>query len=268
MNYNLRDRQTPDRLLDKIIRVHNTPANSGKLILLVEGKYDVPFYQKFCNSEYVYIHFTEGCEKMDSLIPLLSKREYEYLAIQDSDFRFLGQQKADYDNLFFTDCHDYEMTCFSDAAFSQVFSDRVMKVYGAPVNYDLIDSDLQLLSWYKACNMVYSLGVSFKLIDKKVTQIPKIDYACIQSNIVGNLQQGYVKSFVKSLDNQLQGRYHLHNGHDWLNRICYYLNSKKTVEEEELQELVVSLYSKESFVQTQLYKDIVLWEEKNRKVWN
>lgn len=160
------------------------------------------------------------------------------------------------------------MTCFSDAAFSQVFSDRVMKVYGAPVNYDLIDSDLQLLSWYKACNMVYSLGVSFKLIDKKVTQIPKIDYACIQSNIVGNLQQGYVKGFVKSLDNQLQGRYHLHNGHDWLNRICYYLNSKKTVEEEELQELVVNLYSKESFVQTQLYKDIVLWEEKNRKVWN
>lgn len=43
-----------------------------------------------------------------------------------------------------------------------------MKVYGAPVNYELIDSDLQLLSWYKACNMVYSLGVSFKLIDKKL----------------------------------------------------------------------------------------------------
>lgn len=160
------------------------------------------------------------------------------------------------------------MTCFSDAAFSQVFSDRVMKVYGAPINYELIDSDLQLLSWYKACNMVYSLGVSFKLIDKKVTQIPNIDYASIQSNIVGNLQQGYVNGFIQSLDNQLQGRYHLHNGHDWLNRICYYLNSKKTVEEEELQELVVSLYPKESFVQTQLYKDIVLWEVKNRKVWN
>lgn len=268
MNYNLRDRQTPDRLLDKIIRVHNTPANSGKLILLVEGKYDVPFYQKFCNMKYVYIHFTEGSEKMDSLVPLLVKRKYEYLAIQDSDFRSFGQQKANYDNLFFTDCHDYEMTCFSDNAFSQAFSDRVMNVYGAPVNYDLIDSDLQLLSCYKACNMVYSLGVSFKLIDKKVSQIPSIDYAIIQSNIVGNLQQGYVNGFVKSLDNLELGRYHLHNGHNWLNRICYYLNSINSVEEEELQELVVSLYSKESFVQTQLYKDIALWESKRRKVWN
>ena len=86
MNYNLRDRQTADRLLDKIIRIHNTPANSRKLILLVEGKYDVLFYQKFCDMKDVYIHFTEGSEKMDSLVSLLVKRKYEYLAIQDSDF--------------------------------------------------------------------------------------------------------------------------------------------------------------------------------------
>ena len=63
-------------------------------------------------------------------------------------------------------------------------------------------------------------------------------------------------------------KFHLHNGHDWLNRICFHLNRKGAVDEEELQELVVSLYSKECFVQTQLYKDIVLWEVKNRKVWN
>lgn len=268
MNYNLRDRQTADRLLDKIIRIHNTSANSGKLILLVEGKYDVPFYQKFCDMKYVYIHFTEGSEKMDSLVPLLAKRKYEYLAIQDSDFRFFGQQKADYDNLFFTDYHDYEMTCFSDDAFSQVFSDKVMKIYGTPINYYLIDSDLQLLSCYKACNMVNSLGVSFKLIDKKVVEIQNIDHVCVQSNIIGNLQQGYVNGFIKSNDNLVQEKFHLHNGHDWLNRICFHLNRIGTVDEENLQELLVSLYSKESFVQTQLYNDIVLWEVKNRKVWN
>lgn len=272
MNYNLRDRQTPDRLLDKIIRVHNTPANSGKLILLVEGKYDVPFYKKFCDSEYVYIHFTEGNEKMDALVSLLIQRKYEYLAIQDSDFRFFGQRKATYDNLFFTDYHDYEMTCFSDGSFSQAFSDGMKNKYGASINYALIDSELQLLSCYKGCNMVYSLGASFKALGKKVAEIPIIDHNCIQKNIIGNLQQGYVNGFIKNIDKLVLEKFYLHNGHDWLNRICFHLNKaknvEKKVEEEELQEILVYLYSKKNFEKTRLFRDIAIWESKHRKVWN
>lgn len=248
---------------------HNSLVNSNKLILLVEGKYDVPFYRKFCDSQYVHIYFTDGSNKMNSLIPMLLHRNYEYLAIQDSDFKFLGQLKNSSQNLFFTDYHDYEMTCFADATFSQTYSDRLMNNYGIVVDYGKIDSDLSLLSCYKACNMVYSLGVSFKGIDQKVAELQRLDHVEIQKYINGNLQQGYVNGFIKSNLNLITEKFHLHNGHDWLNRICYQLNTMCNVDEEDLQDLLVELYTEDEFRKTQLYKDIVIWSNYvKRKVWN
>lgn len=269
MNYSLKSRETPCRLLDKIIRVHNTPVNIDKLVLLVEGKYDVPFYEKFCDTKNVCIHFTEGSEKMDSLVPMLIEKGYDYLAIQDSDFKFFGQQKASYSNLFFTDYHDYEMTCFSDTAFSRKFSDRLQQDYGVLIDYSTIDTDLFLLSCYKACNIFYSLGVSFKLIDSKVSELQSIGHTEIQNNLNGNLQQGYVNGFIKGNKNLVDARFHLHNGHDWLERICYQLNGQNCVVEEDLQDLLVYLYTKNTFCKTQLYKDIALWSNESHKdVWN
>lgn len=269
MNYSLKSRETPYRLLDRIIRIHNTPANTDKLILLVEGMYDVPFYEKFCDSKNVRIHFTDGSGKMNSLVPMLVNKGYEYLAIQDSDFKFFGQQKASYQNLFFTDCHDYEMTCFSDAAFSQTFSDRLRQDYGVLIDYSKIDADLFLLSCYKACNMLNSLGVSFKLIDLKVSKQQSIGHAEIQNNLNKNLQQGCVNGFIRGNKNLVDAKYQLHNGHDWLARICHQLNVQNNVAEEDLQDLLVCLYTKNTFCKTKLYKDIALWSSNTHKnVWN
>lgn len=245
------------------------PSNYKKLIFLVEGKYDVPFYGKFCDSQYVRIHFTDGSDNMDNLVPMLQERNYEYLAIQDSDFKFFGQSKANYANLFFTDYHDYEMTCFSDATFSKAYSDRLKNDYGVVVDYGKIDSDLFLLSCYKACNMVNSLSVSFKEIDQKVAVLQGFDHVEIQKYINGNLQQGYVNGFILNNQKLITEKFHLHNGHDWLNRICYQLNSQHNVEETDLQDLLVETYSKNEFSKTQLYQDIEKWSNQTHKtVWN
>lgn len=249
--------------------IHNTPANSKKLILLVEGKYDVPFYWKFCDSQHVRIHFTDGSDKMNSLIPMLQKRNYEYLAIQDSDFKIFGQQKSCFPNLFFTDYHDYEMTCFADATFSQAYSDRLKNDYGIVVNYGKIDSDLFLLSCYKAYNMINSLSVSFKGLDQKVAVLQNLGHEEIQKNIVGNLHQGCITGFIRGNQNLVNVKWHLHNGHDWLNRICYQLNGQHNVEENDLQDLLVEIYSKNEFSKTQLYQDIEKWSNQTHKtVWN
>ena len=245
------------------------PSNYKKLIILVEGKYDVPFYGKFCDSQNVHIHFTDGSDNMDSLVPMLQKQNFEYLAIQDSDFKFFGQSKANYDNLFFTDYHDYEMTCFADATFSQTYSDRLENDYGVVVDYGKIDSDLFLLSCYKACNMVNSLSVSFKELDQKVAVLQSLGHEEIQKNIVGNLHQGCVMGFIRGNQNLVNLKWHLHNGHDWLNRICYQLNGQHNVDEMDLQDLLVELYSINEFSKTQLYKEITVWSSNaKKKVWN
>lgn len=269
MDYRARNRETPDRLLNQIIMSHNSLVNSNKLILLVEGKYDVPFYKKFCDTQYVHIYFTDGSDKMNSLMPMLQQRNYEYLSIQDSDFKFLGQQKNNSQNLFFTDYHDYEMTCFADTTFSQAYSDRLKNDYGVVVDYGKIDSDLFLLSCYKAYNMINSLSVSFKGLDQKVAVLQNLGHEEIQKNIVGNLHQACVTGFIRGNQKLVNVKWHLHNGHDWLNRICYQLNSQHNVEETDLQDLLVEIYSKNEFSKTQLYQDIAVWSSKaKKKVWN
>lgn len=269
MNYNLKTRETPDRLLDRIVRTHNTPTNSHKIVFLVEGWYDVLFYEQFCVSQNVYIHNTDGSEKMDSLIPQLKKRNYMYLAIQDSDFETFGLKKNKDENLFFTDYHDYEMTCFSDSDFSRRFSDEIKNNYNVVIDYSMMSDDLFLLSCYKACNMVNSLKVSFKLIDTYVPVLRNIGHYDIQKYIDGNLQQGFVQGFIRSTSGLNSERYHLHNGHDWLNRICYYVNnnSNSKINEDTLQEMLRNLYLLSDFCKTQLYQSIALWENAHKKVW-
>ena len=66
MNYNLKARAGNGlRIVNKIIRVYNTPINNGKIVVLVEGYYDIPFYSKLLDNDAVVLQQTEGCNNME-----------------------------------------------------------------------------------------------------------------------------------------------------------------------------------------------------------
>lgn len=162
------------------------------------------------------------------------------------------------------------MTCFSDTRFASVFSDRVLEAYGWQVDYALIDSELAYLSCYKAVNMINGYKVSFKMLDTYVSEYEVLGHEEIQSHIEGNLQPGVVNGFMRSNPNLVIEKCHLHNGHDFLNRICYHIcnDIQNRIDEDDLQELIVNTYTEDDFHKTRLYNDVAQWEASHRKVWN
>ena len=61
MNYNLKTRAGNGlRIVNKIISMYNTHLNNGKVVVLVEGYYDIPFYSKLLDNDAVVLQQTEG----------------------------------------------------------------------------------------------------------------------------------------------------------------------------------------------------------------
>lgn len=133
--YNLESRVTPTRLLNSIAQSFNNPMNDGKTLVLVEGYGDHRYYKKMLKEKSVFIQPTSGCDNMNVILPILVKQQ-KCLAIQDSDFLKMGQQKIVSANMLYTDYHDYEMSALANDDFRKRYLD-VLKDNGCDVNINI-----------------------------------------------------------------------------------------------------------------------------------
>lgn len=270
MNYNLKARASNGlRIVNKIIRVYNTPINNGKVVVLVEGYYDIPFYSKLLDNDAVVLQQTEGCDNMEYVSAELNTKGFVILVIQDSDFRHFGVLGNNCNHLF-TDYHDTEMTCFADNNFATRYYNK-LNSEGLAFNVESAFSDIKLLSYYKWYNMKYSVGINFKdNIDGCISRIPLLDKDYIDGKLGCRIRYSIIRSFL--CDNPVSGEdyFHLMNGHDFLNRLCFQINSEdKSIEmvESNLQKWLVDTYTFADFQRTNLYDSIVQWEKaKQRKI--
>lgn len=275
--WDLMIREDVDRIYDRIVMDMNTDYNKGKIIVLVEGFYDKKFYDKFKNKWNALIFFTRGCEKMNALAEILRNAEYDYIAIQDSDFSNLGSANSGMTEMFFTDFHDYEMTCIHN---SNIWNklDKELDLTSSDISEQDIFDDIELLSYYRYCSRACDYNNGFKPVQKLVNTAGMLDFAFIHSHIDKShprcieILEAQLKSFIFDHADAKKHPYDLHNGHDFLNRIVHKINqlvehNYYDCDEQEIQEVLTEVTEIDDFRDTTLYKEINIWGQSHKQVF-
>lgn len=103
--------------IDKIndIRLSLSSDAGSKIVwILVEGEDDCKIYPKFFDEAKAKVEFVNGGKgQLTVALTTLTKESPQVIGIQDADFLHLEKTYPVVDNLFFTDCHDIEMTMLS-----------------------------------------------------------------------------------------------------------------------------------------------------------
>ena len=114
MNKSLRDNTGEKDKINDIRLSLNTPKGSQTIWVLVEGEDDCKIYPKFFEASQSKVEYINGGkEKLRTAIKVLSQETNQVIGIQDADFLHLEGMANTAIPLFYTDCHDIEMTMLS-----------------------------------------------------------------------------------------------------------------------------------------------------------
>lgn len=275
--WDLMIREDVDRIYDRIVLITNIPKNCDKIVLLVEGVYDKRFYEQFIIRKNVIVFYTYGCERMNALAEILRSKNFDYLAIQDSDFSKLGVENSGMINMFFTDCHDYEMTCVeNNNVWSRVGSELELSDYN--ITKEGVFQEIERLSFYRYCSRMRNFFNGFKKMGSIIRESDILDYDTIHNHVDNShprfvdIQQGYLNGFMVEYNYVKADPYNLHNGHDFVNRLVYKINQEKNnpyydCDEEEIQEIICGKTNLTDFKATDLYKNVQAWSASHKVVF-
>lgn len=272
----LKNNLTPEAKVNEFILLWKSPSYSNKILVLVEGRSDRLFYYKFFKEEIVELRDCGGCKKIIEIYNLLQeKTTIINLMIKDSDFERLNGNRTLGENIFFTDCHDYEMMCVkNEDTIKDVFKNLALKYKKEFISN--VFSDLKLLSYFKWYNYTNHINYNFKqysVAEKTTVELNNFDD--IHKSILASSPNRTTTISKKDLldfinDNNKCDPYELVNGHDFLNRFCYYIriqfSEHRNLNENELKKILHPCFRVECFMQTNLYNNIKEWENKNGKV--
>jgi hypothetical protein len=231
----------------------------------VEGEDDEKIFQKFFNSATTWIETADGKNELLKIIGQLSRETKQVVGIRDADFSNLENEKSSADGLFFTDCHDIEMTILKeDEVRLNIFSEYG-KVKEMRKIWDTIAENavyMGYLHWYNfRTNSGYSLdGLFYKYdiagIAREKQKILEIINA--QSpHKKQELKEDAVKDFIAL--NSTTDICNLCNGHDAISLLMITL----PVGERAVYTALRLSYQKSHFMRTRLYADLVSWQEKS-----
>lgn len=268
----LRQEVTPETLIDEWILNWKTPDVAGKVLILVEGKDDKLFYNKFFKRNQAVVKDCSGCKKVLEIYRLLQQRtEIVNVAIKDSDFDRLNGKLPPGENFFFSDAHDYEMMCLKNEKARKRFFDNLNIDKGEELLQKVM-ADLKLLSFFKWFNYTNHLNFNFKgfkVADKCPKDIKNYSFiyslVSSMSSKASPIQENDLSAFMDA--NCSIDFFDLVNGHDFLERLAYYLKVESqdfaNINEIKLRLVLYPVFLLDNFRYTGLYNDIRSWEQKH-----
>lgn len=245
---------------------HN-PVNDGKIILLVEGTDDSAFYRQYMDDSVVTFGVTDGHKWTRIILENLNGGYHDRLAaVNDADFcRLDGFPQGLPDNLFFTDCHDWEMSVISEDR-TRILAARYKLRSSTEENlHSKIIDGLNNYSYVRWVNE-QNPDISTKLAFKDNTH----EYAGLTiKECVGKLNSSQ-DSPQRRLDPEYAATFHaahkgadwkqLHNGHDYFrllhNQFLHNKESKRQLKKGEAQREYIKLYTIAEFRSTDLAKNL------------
>lgn len=199
----------------------NNDLNYDKVVILIEGEDDRMFYSDYFKEENVSFFVMSGHEWMSTVLNELTPVFPGYLAaIKDADFSHLDNAYYPNENMFVTDCHDWEMTIASEQRTATVarrygVASPLAEGLHARVMHEL--RHYSYVRWANSHRQPVSERVGF-LADaenmKGKTLAEVIEVVNDHQEEGRHIELGYVEEFVAMHPNPDERQ--LHNGHDYM----------------------------------------------------
>jgi hypothetical protein len=238
------------------------------VFVLVEGIDDVKLYVELFSKNNVRLRSTKGRNNIYKALKELTGTTKQFIAIKDADFDHLNNIKLEYEALFLTDKHDIEMTMLAcPEAVQNVLTEYLL----LEKSDELVREAMQgvaYLSYIRWFEELYKYGLNCEgiihSIKKGMTNAELIALINNKSKTkYREVSQTETDEFIKS--HETDDYFNLCNGHDVTKYMAFTISeiSEKTSEDTLTKELRLS-FSKEYFLPTTLYSNILAWQEKNK----
>lgn len=288
---------TPNRIANAILQ----KTSFKGVYIIVEGNNDYTLYSKFTNKEICKAEIAFGNQNVIDVIDELGKRGFtDALGIVDSDFRKLDGEIEENENILMTDDHDLEMMIFKSDALDTVLDhyskqEKIEAFQKENGNKCLRDIFLDLampLGYLKWANKKNELGLVFKPTNRDGNLLNISEFIppttmkfstyedMVQTVLNYSINKSKVKTsktqavkLTKELINKTHSLLQLCNGHDIIHIIALSLRRKlsnlnaNAIKLEQLEKEFVFAYDSLHFQETELYKQLKIWEHKKEKAF-
>lgn len=261
--------------------------STEKVVVWVEGN-DWKLYGRFFNSEMVDPQGRKGGYSCHTAIESYEEFKDQFpnrlaIVIKDADFkRINGDDLESNPNIFYADCHDHEMMCIYQSRVRDALMDNFMIDNKDDTFFKRIFDELLLLSFFQWFNFnnvssynFDTLGNLFGVpedffknpatIEAEVHK--RSESARNKKGITEALAHIDLKEYAKFMNERKDANcYEITNGHDFYNRINFYLQKIDTGNKRSEDILKESIYIAFSFVfkNTQLYARLNSWCDRNK----
>ena len=229
------------------------------MVLLVEGLDDALFYSEYFVEENVFLFVMNGHEWMTQVLgDLSSVFPNQLAAIKDADFNHLDNSYSVHQNMFVTDCHDWEMTIVSADRTSRIAARYGICDDESGILHEEVMRELQNYSYVRWANSwIPAKEDRVRFLDDAENMRGKT-LAEVVTIVNGNQKENrwidpiYVDSFKKQHPNADLRQ--LNNGHDYMRMLRKLISekSKKNIRNGEIPEAYVRLFTGADFSLTRL----------------
>ncbi|MDR3366858.1 MAG: DUF4435 domain-containing protein [Prevotellaceae bacterium] len=245
--------------------------------VLVEGEDDCKIYSKFFAENVTRVEFVNG-GKDQLLIALetLTQETRQVVGIRDADFLHLERNYPSVANLFFTDCHDIEMTMvYSDAAFKNILYEYSLQQEGDEIKQNIL-TEASFVGYIRYYNELNTCSINFKGIGYNVdfednTHHITLDRSCLIQELNQRspdkkitIDENTINQFAQSKN--IQNSYQLVNGHDFIKILMLRIKKTKNNLNVKADNVAISLrnsYQIAHFRETELYSQLLDWQRQN-----
>lgn len=255
---------------------HKTPERINKVIVLTEGSDDKAIYNKFFSNDYVDIQPCIGCRQVVKELYKQRKTDGkdDVIAILDSDFRNLNKSRRKNSYIFYSDCHDMEITILAktDIMKTLLWSLHInFKGIKSNSLFKKIEEELFVLSMSKWFNIRghYNFKISNLGLQPKSTINRKLAIADLLPGIKPGKTCKYtafpVAKFESFINNSPKPDLdQITNGHDFLARLAVELKYNYSHQscEDTLRAKINELFTSNMAHNTDLYTDIKKWADR------
>ena len=250
----------------------NTDVGSKIVWILVEGEDDCKIYPKFFDETKAKVEFVNGGKgQLTIALNTLTRETEQVIGIQDADFLHLEKSYPTVRNLFYTDCHDIEITMLSfDDVISNLLSEYRMQDRKEDIWKNILQesSYIAYIRWYNErnnCKILFSglkyggnltniLNGKISLKNQELLQILNTR----SQNKTEELISKNIDNFIAT--NKTNDLLNLCNGHDVTALLSLIIGGQ--VSHNELCRHLRLSFTIQYFSQTKLYSDISDWQTK------
>lgn len=256
------------------------PSGENKIWIILEGETDQKLYYKLIDGVNVEIEISySGLSGLLKIVSNLLEETKSIIGIRDADFLHLENKTETINNIFLTDYHDAEMMLIAcDNSFNAVAAEYVGRDNNAASLREKLLRSIAFIGGLKWINDAESLGLNFKnfgigdyykgetffldedaylqvIMKRSVEKKREV----LRDNVITKIKDVLIKDIFYL--------YNLCNGHDFHRAFALYINSNsdKAIKFEEIGKAFRVAYRIEDFQETNLYKQLRKWSDKNSK---